>query len=197
MNSLRAIYKVDYRILAIIIVIISSSVAVLSERVLYNLSPEQIHETVISYWDIYLSDTIVISEYFWYLLKSELKKFSVLYVLNFTCYGIWCNVIVFVLSIYRSVFFIVSMHRELSKGWMFYVCTGICFLYHIPVYLYYLNCSGKSMIYCVKNNVKLCHCSKYQLQTELKMVIILMLYIILGVVLETVLGFRYCVWCLP
>ena len=196
MNSLRSIYKVDYRILAIIIVLVGSMFAVLAERLLFYLSSDRIQETVITYWDIYLTDTIVISEYFWYLVKSEIKKFSILYLLDFTCYGIWCNVIAFAITIYRSMFFILSMQRDMSNGWMFYICTGMSFLYHIPVYLYNLKCSGKSMIYCVKNNVKVCHCTKYQLQTELKMVIILMLYIILGVILETILGFRYCIWSL-
>jgi len=99
------------------------------------------------------------------------------------------NLMFFYLTVYRYVFLMAAIFRSgICSSYILCICyIMICFLFHVPTFLYCIRVSCNSYIYCKENHTKLYHCTKYQLQTELKIGIIMLMYTAFGAVVESII----------
>lgn len=127
-----------------------------------------------------------------YFLKTELKKYMFLIIISFCAYGIWGNLLFFFLTIYRYVFLMSAFFRShINSAYVLCICTALlCLIFYVPQFLYCIRLSYYSFLYCKDKGTMLYHCTKYQLQTELKIGIIMLLYTMLGVVVESIVYTR-------
>ena len=186
MYALTFVNKKNYRLLVLVVLCIAIPAGIVSEHLLYRIAMDDIETILTDYAKIFSGDETLRSEVVYYLLKSELKKYIVLFLLSFSVFGIAGNLGMLFLSIYRYMFFMTAVYRGgIGSGYI--LCIGavlLCFLFFVPAFIYCIRLSYASYLYCKDNHTKLWHCTKYQLQTELKMGIIMLVYTALGAVVQ-------------
>lgn len=188
MNVFAAVRKKDYRILSIVVFFAAVLSGIVMEHLLYRLTSDAVESIVSEYGALFAVSEFEQAELVRYLLKTELGKYLTLILLSFSVLGIFGNVLMFYLSVYRYIFFMAAIYRSgVGSGYILCVCAGLlCFVFLIPAFLYCIRLSYNSYLYCKDNGKKLYHCTKYQLQTEIKIGIIILLYTALGVVVESI-----------
>lgn len=187
MKALHESIRSDYRYLFVTIVSISVLCGFVFEKILFQLSGNP-SELVLTEYQSYAHEyELIKSELFRYLLNSEMKKYILLLGLSYTIAGIFCDTLLCYITVYRYVFFLAAIYRfELGSRYVLCIAVGVIgLLLCIPVFLYCFKVSYKSYFACMENHTKLCRCTKYQLQTNIKMGIIIILYCVLGIVVET------------
>lgn len=189
MNALATIRKMDYRFLVLAVFCIAVPAGIMTEHLLYRFSPGNVEAILSDYGMLFTGYETLQSELVWYLVKAELKKYLLLILLSFSVVGIIGNLGMLFITVYRYMFLMTAVYRS-GVGSGYILCIGavlLCFLFFVPAFLYCVRLSYTSYLYCRDNNTKLWHCTKYQLQTELKMGIILLGYIALGAVVQGII----------
>ena len=190
MRAITAIRKKDYRMLTAIVFGIAVIIGMLTECLLYRFSADSVNSIVSGYGEAVSQAEYVQTELMGYLLKSELKQYLILVALSFSVLGLFGNVLVFYLKVYRYSFLMAAIYRSgIGGGYILCICyVLLCFLFLIPAFLYCIRLSCNSYVYCRENQTKLYRCTKYQLQTELKIGIIMVMYTAFGAVVESIVG---------
>ena len=186
MKTIAAVWKNDYRLVAGIVFVLAILSGLVMERIYFGLSTDSVSKILSEYSGILTGYAFDKSEMVRYLMKSELKKYLILILLSFSVVGIFGNLIVFFATVYHYVFLMAAVYRS-DIGSAYVLCIAavlLCLLSCLPVFLYCIRLSCKSFVYCTGNGTKLYHCTKYQLQTELKIGIIILLYTTLGIIAE-------------
>lgn len=189
MKAIAAIRKNDYRRLAAIVFGIAVVTGILMERLLYRFSADSANTIVSGYGASVIGANLNRTELMWYLLKTDLKQYLFQVFLSFSALGLFGNLMFFYLTVYRYIFLMAAIYRsDVSSGYILCICfVLICFLLCVPTFLYCIRLSCNSYLYCKENHTKLYHCTKYQLQTELKIGIIMLVYTAFGAVVESVI----------
>lgn len=180
------IKKKDYRIFVLAVFCVAIPAGIAAEHLLYRFCAESAETILSDYSKIFTECEPLQSELVRYLVKSELKKYLLLILLSFSVLGIIGNLGMLFITVFRYMFLMTAVYRS-GAGSGYVLCIGavlLCFLFFMPVYLYCIRLSYTSYLQCRENNTKLWHCTKYQLQTELKMGIIMLGYIALGAVVQ-------------
>lgn len=178
----------DYKVFMVIAVATASLTAFLIERVLYHFSEESVNMLLSEYGSGFLGLRITDKKYIGYVLRIELRRCILMVLLSFTVLGFPVNLTSLFIKIYRYVFLMVSLCRcGIGKGNILCI-AAMCFslLLCIPPYVYLMGLSYRSLLYCRQNNKRIYHCTKYKLQSEVKICIIILIYVVLECVLETI-----------
>jgi len=189
LNVFAAVRKKDYRILVVVVFMSAILFGLLTERFLYRLSAEEAG-TIVSYYGSQFAEyEIERSKFLNYVLKTELKRFLLMLLLSFSSVGIIVNICILFGTVYRYIFFLMAVYRSgVGSGFILCLCAVIlCLILLAPAFLYCIRLSYHSYLYCKDNMTKLWYCTKYRLQTELKMGIIILLYLAFGAVVQSFL----------
>lgn len=179
--------KSDYRIIFLSLFALSALFGVLLENVLFRFSGMDSEEIISVLGTTFDADMISKSKLFWYLFRSEFKIYGVFLILSYTAIGMFSNTIICCCIIYRYIFLMAAIFR-CNLGSRYILCIAavlLCFVCCVPVLVYGLKTAVKSYQYCNSNGTKLYHCTKYQLQTDVKIGIIMVLYIMLGIAVKS------------
>lgn len=179
----------NYRLLTISVFIIAVLAGIVMEHFLYRISTDAIGNIISEYGIAVSGSGKGASGLFADLLKTELKNYLLLILFSFTVVGIFGNLFLFFLTIYRYVFLMSALYRSGGgNADILCICAVLlCFLLLVPRFLYCIRLSYYSYLFCKEKGTKLYHCTKYQLQTELKIGIIMILYTMFGVVVESII----------
>jgi len=187
LNLFTAVKKKDYRFLTAIVLISAILAGIMTEHLLYRISAEKV-ENVLSEYSLTISTYDSQSaDILRYILNAELKKYILMIVLSFSVVGIISNLLMLFVSVYRYIFLLTAVWRS-GIGSSYVLCVSavlLSLLFLVPTFLYCIRLSYYSYFNCKENRTKLWHCTKYQLQTELKMGIIMLVYIALGAVVQS------------
>lgn len=179
---------VDYKVIVILVVCLATVVAVVIERVLYQLCGETTEQMFLTYADL-ISITAENQKVFCcYLLMNRLKQTFFLIVVAFTIVGLPIHMFMFFQKIYHYLFFVVALYHNRSNiGFVLCIPVVIIWLlFCVPVYCWGIKTSLYSFRSCLKDGKGICHSTKYQLQTEVKIGIIILMYVALGAVVDCV-----------
>ena len=188
MKSIVHLGKTDYRIMALGAILIAAVSAVLLENALFHVSNESADLLVAEYKQCFAGFKFFGSGYFRYLLRTEIKKYAALIFFSFSFFGFPLNLLSLYLRLYRYIFLMSSFVR-CWNGFESIICiiaVLFCLICCIPAYIHLLAVSNRSFDYCTKNHKRFYHCSKYKLQSEVKICIIILIYIVFEMVLETI-----------
>lgn len=182
------IEKADYKVLSVFVMLIATVSAVLLERALFYVAKDSAQGILEEYKTLFSGADAIDKGYYRYLIHSELKKFIILLVLSFSAFGFPVNLVSFYLKIYRYIFFAVSIYRcELGSSYLLGITAVVlCLLLSIPLYFHLLGLSYRSYLYCNNNAKRFYHCTKYKLQSEVKICIIILIYIVFASLIETI-----------
>ena len=189
MNLYPTIKKTNYRFWFVFVFMIAILSGIIIERIMFQLSSASWEKTINQYHSLICENTLEKIDVLRYLLKHDMKKQMVLLVLCFSVAGFPCTAYFFYSTIYHDIFFLMAMYR-CGIGSKYIICITtivIGLVFCIPAFWYCMKLSFKSFLYCAENNLKFYRCSKYQLQTEVKIGIIILLYHILGSVVEAMI----------
>ena len=188
MKSIVHIGRTDYRIMAVGAILIAAVSAVLLENALFHASNVSTELLVAEYKQYFVGFKFTGNGYFRYLLRTEMRKFIVLILLSFSFLGFPLNLLSLYLKPYRYIFLMCFFGR-CRNGIESIICiTAVffCLICCIPAYIHLLAVSNRSFDYCTKNHKRFYHCSKYKLQSEVKICIIILIYIVFEMAVETI-----------
>ncbi len=179
---------VDYKVIVILVVCLATVVAVVIERVLYQLCGETTGQMLLPYADLISVTTENKKAFFFYLLTNRLKQTFFLIVVAFTVVGLPIHILMFFQKIYHYLFFVAAMyHNRSNTGFVLCIpVTIIWLLFCVPVYCWCIKTSLYSFRSCLKDGKGIRYSTKYQLQTEIKIGIIILVYVALGAAIDSV-----------
>ncbi len=179
---------VDYKVIVILVVCLATVVALVVERVLYQLCGKTADWIIAEYKELVFITSEERKEFFCYLLTNRLKQTICLIISAFTIVGLPVHVLMFFQKTYRYLFFLAAMfHNRSDLGFILCIPVAIIwFLFCVPVYVWGIKTSLYSFRTCLKDGKGICHSTKYQLQTEVKIGIIILMYVALGAVVDCV-----------
>lgn len=189
MNLFAAFRKKDYKVFAVPVFFLAVLFGILTEHLLYGISSEKIGAELSDFALSFMGCKWDNGELLQYVLKTELKKYLVMVLISFSVIGIVVNQAMFFATVFRYIFLLTAVYRSgIGSGYI--LCIGavlLCLFFSVPAFLYCIRLSYHSYLCCKSNKTKLWHCTKYQLQTELKMGIIMLVYITFGAVVQSLL----------
>ena len=179
--------SVNYKGIVVAVVLAASVAAVVVEQILYRLSCET-PETMFSLYreliDVTAEDR---KAFFYYLITNRMKQTLCLIVCGFTVAGLPIQMMMFFRKIYHYLFFVMVMHHNPDGS--FILCLPlvlIWFLFCIPVYAWCIKTSLGSFRNCLKDGKGIHYSTKYQLQTDVKIGIIILVYVAFGAAFESI-----------
>lgn len=188
MNLYAVIKKADYRIIFIVIAVSAVIIGAVTERILFRLSAMSLEVLISDYDNIFSNISSDKSELIRYVFVNYIKSTIILLVLQFTVLGFPYTVYQCFLMLYQYVFVFFALNRCHFGSNIIFLITALtlCLLFSMPIILCMMKCSLQSFVYCNENHVKIFHRTKYQLQTDIKIGIIILIYRALGSVVEAV-----------
>lgn len=178
--------RVNYKGIIFLVIIIAAFAALAVERILYRIAGET--EVLSLYKELISITTEDRKEFFCYLLTKRLKQTFCLIVLAFTVAGFPIHVLMFFQQTYYYLFFVAAMYHN-RNDLEFILCIPVVliwFLFCLPVYGWCIKTSLESFQSCLKNGKGIHYDTKYQLQTEVKIGIIILVYVALGAAVDSV-----------
>ncbi len=178
----------NYKSIVVLVVLLAAVSALVVERVSYRLCGKTAEQIISEYTELVFIATEERKEFFCYLLTSRLKQTIFLIISAFTVAGLPVHVLMFFQKIYRYLFFLAAMyHNRSDLGFVLCIPVAVIwFLFCIPVYGWGIKTSLCSFRSCLKDGKGIRYSTKYQLQTEVKIGIIILVYVALGAAIDSV-----------
>ena len=170
------------------VLLLAAVSAFVIERVLNRFCGKATVQIISGYAELVSITTEERKDFICYLLTSRLKQTIFLMVSAFTVAGLPIHVLLFFLKSYHYLFFFAAMyHNRSDLGVVLCIPVVIIwFLFCIPVYSWGIKTSLFSFRNCLKDGKGICYSTKYQLQTEVKIGIIILIYVALGALVDSI-----------
>lgn len=188
MNLYAVIKKTDYRFWFIVAILTATISGILFEGILFRLSPISWDVLLIEYEELFTQNTINKIDLIRYVIVNDMKRILIIMLLQFTVLGLPYALYQCFVVHYRYIFLLFAMSRcHFGSKYIFCISAFVlCFVFYVPVFLCVMKRALRSFLYCNDNNVRFYRCTKYQLQTEVKIGIIILIYRAIGSVIESV-----------